>query len=65
MSIIVENNHLKKTLEEKTLKLCLLPSSFIRETKVVEAHLGRINGGNGDDTMSFNYFLGSNLGTLL
>ena len=39
MLIIVENNHLKKTLEEKTLKLCLLPSSFIRETKVVEAHL--------------------------
>ena len=49
MLIIVENNHLKKTLEEKTLKLCLLPSSFIRETKVVEAHLGRINGGKGDD----------------
>ena len=63
MLIIVENNHLKKTLEEKTLKLCLLPSSFIRETKVVEAHLGRINGGKGDNTLS--YFLGSNLGTLL
>ena len=38
---IVVCSHLKKTLEEKVPKLCLLPSSFMRETKVVEAHLKR------------------------
>ena len=32
-------DHLKKTLEENAAKLLLLPSSLIRETKVVEAHL--------------------------
>ena len=32
---------MKKTLEEKVPKLCLLPSNFMRETKVVEAHLKR------------------------
>ena len=38
---IVVCSHLKKTLEEKVPKLCLLPSNFMRETKVVEAHLKR------------------------
>ena len=32
-------NYLKKTLDESAAKLCLLPRSFIRETRVVEAHL--------------------------
>ena len=38
---IIVRSHLKKTLEEKVPKLCLLPSNFMRETKVVEAHLKR------------------------
>ena len=38
---IIVCSHLKKTLEEKVPKLCLLPSNLMRETKVVEAHLKR------------------------
>ena len=38
---IIICSHLKKTLEEKVPKLCLLPSNLMRETKVVEAHLKR------------------------
>ena len=71
--IVLFDSPLKKTLEEKAAKLCLLPSSLSRETKVVEAHLTMMEKDDGkDDGKSYgknyldDYNIGvSYLGTLL
>ena len=63
------DRRLKKTLDEEAAKLCLLLSSLIRETKVVEAHLTMVmmkkdNGKVDNDFDDYNVGA-SYLGTLL